>query len=390
MEKRPVKLCVITTVPITVQVFLLDQLIYLADNGFIITIVCDDDPDFNIEWPHELEYYPVSMKRNINLIGTMVSFIKLLRFLKKRRFDMVQYTTPKASFLSAIASRMAGIPIRIYCQWGMRYVGLNGVPRKIFKQIEKITCYFSTNIIPDSFGNLSCAIEDGIFPAAKGSVIGKGSANGVNLQKFDIERKAEWRKKTRHDLDISDEAFMFGFVGRITRDKGIGELVKAFNLLHFNNKNTCLLLVGPRDKENGLETEIIELLDRGEGIYELGYQNNPNVFIAACDIIVLPSYREGFGVVAIEAQALGIPVITTDIPGPREAIVPGKTGVLVPPGDSYKLQMAMYDLMTNNFLLKSMGQQGFDYVRENFEQSMFWSKVLEHRRSLADKQPVKY
>ena len=385
MNNKAVNLCVITTVPFTMQVFFLDQLVYLSANGFKITVVCDNDPGFNLECPPELEYVPVAMTRDISVLGTIKSFIKLLMLFKNKHFDMVQYTTPKAALLSSVAARIAGVPVRVYCQWGMRYVGMSGLPRRIFRFIEKITCYFSTDIVPDSFGNLSCALDEDIFPAQKGSVVHKGSANGVNLQKFDINQKTVWCKKIRNELGISNNAFVYGFVGRITRDKGISELMKAFQRLYDESPDIYLVMVGPKDENHGLDISVLNLLDQHENIKKVGFQKNPNEYMAACDVMVLPSYREGFGMVAIESQALGVPVIATDIPGPREAVVDGRTGVIIIKGEVEQLYQSMLNFKNNPALVKQMGHEGYSFVKANFEQEDFWRHMLEHRLELLRK-----
>jgi len=383
-----IKLCAVTTVPFTIQVFLLDQLAYLASQGFEVTVVCDDDPDFKMEWPPELEYFPVTMKRDMDFRGTVKAFFQILKCFKARRFDMVQYTTPKASLLSAVASCLAGVPVRVYCQWGMRYVGMKGFRKWAFKQIEKLTCRCSTDIVPDSFGNLACAIDEGVFPADKGSVVARGSANGVNLARFSVEHRNEWREKIRFNLGIAEETFVFGYVGRITRDKGIAELVEAFYALKKEESNLALVLVGPRDENHALDERIICLLDNDPDIYELGYQKDPNEYMSAFDLMVLPSYREGFGLAAIEGQALGIPVVTTDIPGPREAVLDGQTGLLVPPGQIAPLKKAMAELYADAEQRQIMGKQAVKFVQANFEQGSFWQKVLEHRLDLLRKHGV--
>lgn len=382
MSSEPVKICVITTVSITLQAFLLEQLVYLSQNGFDVTVVCEYDPIFVRDCPPELKYIPVHMTRRIGWWSTLTGWWKLFWLFKREKFRMIQYSTPKAALISSLAGFIAGIPVRLYCQWGIYYVGINGLMQKVFKLIEKLTCFCSTDIAPDSNGNLEFAIGEGLFQRSKGGVVYNGSANGVNLNKFDIAQKKIWCNDIRTELNLNKDSFVYGFVGRITRDKGLNELVNVFQRLAQNDSEIFLILIGMEEEKHGLNLTVIEAIHHHPQIITLGRKTNPQEYIAAMDVVVLPSYREGFGIVAIEAQAMGVPVITTDIPGPRDAIINRETGMLIPAADEESLMVAMHKLKNNQDLLKSMGDKGILFVRENFEQGIFWEKVLEHRMSL--------
>ena len=382
MSSKPVKICVITTVLITLQAFLLEQLVYLSQNGFDVTVVCEYDPIFVRDCPLELKYIPVHMTRKIGWWSTLVGWWELYRLFKREKFRMIQYSTPKAALISSLAGFVAGIPIRLYCQWGIYYVGSGSLMRKAFKSVEKFTCFFSTDIAPDSNGNLEFAISEGLYPPKKGSVIYNGSANGVNLKKFDVAKKMIWRNRIKTELNLNESSFVYGFVGRITKDKGINELINVFQRLAQNDSGLFLVLVGMEEEKHKLDLAVIEAMHHHPQIITLGKKTNPQEYIAVMDVVVLPSYREGFGIVAIEAQAMGVPVITTDIPGPQDAIINGETGMLIPAADQESLMAAMHKLKNNQNLLKSMGDKGILFVRENFEQGVFWEKVLEHRMSL--------
>ena len=382
MGSEPVKLCVITTVSLTLRVFLLEQLVYLSQNGFDVTVVCEYDPIFMRDCPPELKYIPVHMTRKIGWWSTLVGWWKLYRLFKREKFRMIQYSTPKAALISSLAGLLASIPVRLYCQWGIYYVGVNGLMQKVFKLIEKFTCFCSTDVAPDSNGNLEFAIDEGLYPRKKGSVIYNGSANGVNLNKFDIAKKIIWRNNIRAEFSLNEGSFVYGFVGRITKDKGINELINVFQRLNQNNSGTFLILIGMEEEAHGLNSTVVEAIHNHPQIIILGWKANVQEYMAAMDVMVLPSYREGFGVVAIEAQALGVPVITTDIPGPRDAIINGKTGILIPAADEESLMKAMQKLRNSQNLRKYMSDNALLFIRENFEQEMFWEKVLEHRMSL--------
>lgn len=386
MNMGPARICVITTVSITLKTFLIDQLVFLSRHGFEITVVCDHDPDFAASLPEEIAFVPISMTRGWGLFSTIKGLCKLRNLFKIKDFDLIQYSTPKAAFISSLAGWMASIPVRLYCQWGIRYVGFSGLKRAFFKGLEKITCSCSTHIAPDSNGNLEFGIKEGLYPVQKGSLVHRGSANGVNLNRFDISQKITWRRHIRAELGILEDAFVYGFVGRLTRDKGLNDLIPAFSSMDDPDQLISLLLVGPEEDNHGLQDGIINEIKNNSHIYPLGHKDNPQEYIAAMDVMVLPSYREGFGVAAIEAQAMGVPVVTTDIPGPSEAILNGKTGILVPPGDFSSLKQAMEKLRYEPDLLRELGDNAYQYASQYFEQTQFWEKVLEHRRKLLGRQ----
>jgi glycosyltransferase involved in cell wall biosynthesis len=382
MGSESLNVCVITTVSLTLKTFLIDQLVFLSKHGFSVSVVCDDDSDFARICPSELKYIPVRMTREFGVVTTLRGIWTLYRLFENQKYDMIQYATPKASFISSLAGRMASVPVRLYCQWGIRYIGSSGLPRILLKFLEKLTCYFSTNIAPDSRGNLDFAVAEKLYPPEKASVVFKGSANGVNLDKFDISLKEEWRKRVRMELGIDQKCFIFGFVGRITKDKGCKELITGFLNLDAEDDNLALLLVGEVEEDHKLPANIIQVINNHPRIYRVGHKDNPQDYIAAMDVMVLPSYREGFGAVAIEAQAMGVPVISTDIPGPREAIVNGRTGLLVSVANVESLTAAMKRLRNDQDLMLFFGNNALEFVKENFEQKKFWQRVLEHRRNL--------
>lgn len=377
-----IKICVVTTVPLTIKSFLLEQLKYLSRHGFRITVVCDEDSELSALCSPELVYIPVRMSRDARIWGTIISFIHLFKVLRNGDFQMVQYATPKAALLSSLAAFLAGIRIRLYSQWGIRYVGLNGINRRLFKLLEKTTCRLSTHICPDSFGNLAFAIDEGLYPASKGGVVFKGSANGVDMKRFDISCRDSWREIIRSELNIPGDAFVYGFVGRINRDKGVSELLEAYSKIIENESDTYLIMIGPMDADSDLDVFFRETVKSQPSVIWLGPRNDPEKCLAAMDLVVLPTYREGFGIVAIEAQAMGVPVLTTDVPGPREAVLDGSTGILIPPRDSERLFYAMKEMKKDKVNLELMGKKGFDYVKENFNQEVFWEKTLVHRRKI--------
>ena len=229
------KICFITTVHGTLRSFVLKTAEYLHNNtDWKISFICSYDKEFASALPEYIDYIPVKMERGLSPSGIKALF-ELIKIFKREKFDVIQYSTPNASLYASIAGCIAKIPVRLYCQWGMVFVGFEGLKRKFFKTIEKLVCSLSTCIEPDSKSNLAFSIEQKLYPKEKGRVIGNGSACGVNLEKFDVSQKEIYRKEIRKQYQLTDNDFVFGFVGRITRDKGINELFSAFKNIVSNN-----------------------------------------------------------------------------------------------------------------------------------------------------------
>lgn len=378
------KICFITTVSITIKTFILETAKYLHENDqYEITFICDYDEDFRDDLPDFITYIPVRMNRGIDLRGFKAVF-EMYRIFKKHKFDIVQYSTPNASFYAAIASKFANIPVRLYCQWGIAYVGFKGIKRKIFKSIEKTVCKYSTFIEPDSFGNLYFSQNEGLYSTNKSSVVWNGSASGIDLTKFDILQKNIWRKEIRSKYIINDDTFVVGFVGRITGDKGINELFEAYKKFIAIKQNSRLILIGNTEKSESVNEKLYEWSLNEEKIIYCGTTSEVEKYLSAMDVFVLPSYREGFGSVVIEAEAMGVPVIVTDIPGPTDAMVKGKTGIVIKKADVTSLIDALIFLHENKDVAFKLGNEGNLFVTHNFESEKLKKYILEDRNKLLE------
>lgn len=376
------KICLISTVPMTVRSFLIPIARYYRQNtDWDISILCDYAPNLDQEMPEGVRYIPVSMRRGIDWSGPGV-MLKMLKVFKHEKFDMVQYCTPNASMYASTAARIAKIPVRLYCQWGMVYVSMKGLKRRIFKQIEKTTCHNSTWVEPDSFGNLEFSHQEGLYPDKKGSVVWNGSTGGIDLVRYDVTQKAAWREEIRNKHGIPQDALAFGFVGRITGDKGINELYMAFQKLLQTHPDAYLMMIGGAENEKTIRQELSQWANSEPHVVFCGSTNEIEKYFAALDVHVLPSYREGFGSVIIEAEAMEVPVIVTAIPGPLEAMCPGKTGLTVQKQDVDSLLDAMVTLHDDAQLRKSLGKTGRQYVAERFEINEFYARTLADRKWL--------
>lgn len=381
-ENIMIKVCYVTTISATLNAFVLESAKYIHENtGWDITFVCSDNEEFRKKLPDYIHYFPIKMERGVSLGGVKALF-SLIKLFRKQKFDLVQYSTPNAACYASLAAKIVGIPVRLYCQWGIAYVGFEGFKRKVFKTIEKIVCRCSTMIEPDSNSNLNFSISEGLYPASKGRVIWNGSASGVNLQKFDISKKDEYRKNIRKKLGIPSDIFVYGFIGRINRDKGINELFSAMKSILSKNINVYLILVGNPEITKYVDNDLYEWAQKDPHVIFCGYTSVVEQYVAAMDCYVLPSYREGFGLAVVEAEAMGVPVVVTDIPGPIDAMVDEQSGLIVPKKNVDSLESAMLRLYIHPEMRMQMGEFGCRYAKENFEQKQLFDCILSDRKKL--------
>ena len=373
------KICFITTIPLTLNTFVLNTAKYIRENtDWGVSFICSDENDFGSSFPKYIHYFPIQMERGISIAGVK-AMLEMKKVFKREKFDLIQYSTPNASLYASMAGRLAHVPVRLYCQWGMAFVGFQGLKRKIFQMEEKYVCHLSTHIEPDSNSNLRFAHEIGLYPKSKGYVIWNGSACGVNLTKFDISNKEEYRKDIREQLDIPEDAFVYGFVGRITRDKGVNELLEAYKKL---NDDSYLIMVGPSEVDETINKELYTWASKNEKIKFTGYTTVVEQYLSAMDCYILPSYREGFGMGVVEAEAMGVPVIVTDIPGPTDAMIDNETGIVVQKADVESLYNAMISIREDKVRYFAMAGKAHDFAVNNFEQKQLFNYILEDRKKL--------
>lgn len=377
--KREKKICFVLTHAATVRVFFIPQLQYLAEAGFDVTVVCSKDKTLQEDIGNKIRCKFIGIPRGISFCGSVKSTWNLYRYFKQQKFDLIQYSTPNAAFYASIASRLAGCQIRNYHLMGLRYLGMSGVGRLIFKIIEKLTCQNSTSIECVSNSNLQLGIQEGLFDEKKATVVWNGSTGGVDLSRFDYSRRVEWRNQVRRELGYHEDDFIFGFVGRITRDKGINEIFQAFS--ECGNK-AKLLLIGAAEGMDTLNQELLQKVRKNPNVQFHDKVSDIERYYAAIDILLLPSYREGFGNVIIEAAAVGTPAIISDIPGPIDAVKNGKTAYVVPAKDVPSLAEAMKKCMACSSSLIPM--ECVEFAAQRFDSMKLCKKIYDRKRALID------
>lgn len=380
------KVCLICTVTEIGGGFLAPMADYFKRHtDWEVSLMCSlNHPEFKEQIPEGVRFIEMPMERGFKLDGFGACW-KMYRLFKKEKFDMIQYCTPNAAMYAALAGKLAGVKVRLYCQWGLYFVSFQkGFKRWLFKTFEKIVCTLSTHVQPDSFGNLELCHELKLYPENKGSVVWNGSTCGIDLKKFDIDQKTNWRRQIREKWNVPEDALLFGFVGRINGDKGINELLSAFEQLARKYENIYLMLVGRLEKHKTVNMELYHRMENHPRVRFCGYQSQAQKYFSAMDCYVLPSYREGFGTSVIEAEAMELPVIATDIPGPREAMCDGQTGIMVQPRDTQSLLQGMERMINQPELRQRLGSAGRTYVRDRFEINRFLQATLEDRQKLLE------
>lgn len=378
----PKKICICTTLWSSINNWIVPFLNEYNQRGVEVTIICNMDDAFENKLKEQFPFvhtHRINFPRGMNVLGSIKSTLALYKFLKRGKFDLVQYSTPNASMYGAIASRMARVPARLYCQWGMVYVTMSGLKRKVFETIERMVCRFSTHVQPDSYGNLNFCREQGLYDDKKSCVIWNGSAKGLDLTAFDISKKSLYAEEIKAKYNIPTDVPVVGFVGRLGREKGCHELLKAFQNVKKEFPSAKLLFVGPIEKKETMDSEILDYFENCDDVIKTDRVSNVEKYTSAMDVYVLPSYREGFGMGVVEASAMGVPVVVTQYPGPSSAMEEGVSGYSVPVKDVELLTKYILDFLRNPEEAERIGKQGRKWVEERFDQRIFIEKYMENR-----------
>lgn len=345
------------TIGTSLNTFCEGLLTELTEDGYEVLALSSPDADLDeLSKRERVRTIGVHMERRISPWKDLVSLMKIIRALKKEKPDMVHSMTPKAGLLCMMAARWCGVPVRIHTFTGLVWPTATGLSRQILMMTDKITCACATHIIPEGEGVKTDLLRSITHKPMK--VLGYGNVKGVDLD--------YWKRTTKK---VEELPFTFVFVGRIVRDKGMNELVAAFVRLHKECTDTRLLLVGGfEDDIDPVAPEIKHLIESSDGIEAVGEQKDVRPFYEQSDVLVFPSYREGFPNVVIEAGAMDLPSIVTDINGSREIVENGKNGVIVPPRDEQALFDVMKWMIEHSEERKAMADNARRMVANRYEQ----------------------
>ena len=361
------RLFIVTTIPRSFS-FFESQIRYWA-NSFDVCMLSSEKEELKFKAEKEgVKYKYLPMKREISILRDSFSLILFIIYFICMRPYIVHGNTPKASMLSMLAAWLTCRPVRIYMCHGLRYETATGMLLKVLKVMEWISCHCATHVIGVSQGVVDKLVADGLCPKHKIKVVGFGTAGGINVERFSRDAIVE-SPNVRLELNIPENSFVFCFVGRIVKDKGIDELVAAFDKLSQCTNHIYLLLIGSEEGETDSISSLTKDTIKTNGcILSLGRQDDVRPFIAASNALVLPSYREGVGQVILEANALDVPCIATDIIGPRDVIEPMINGELVKPRSVDALFEKMRDWTEHPDKVADMAKLSRAFVEARYEQ----------------------
>lgn len=370
----------ITTIASTMEGFVLESMKYMQQKGWDVTLMCNTNQHLIDRIPEGMHYVHVPMERSFSLGKAIKCTRQLVKEFRKRKPAMVQYGTTHAALFGSIAAWLTRVPIRIHLQWGIYNYDEMGFVGKFYWFVEWLTCKLSTDIRPVSHKNLQVALDEHLFKPGKGKVLGQGGTIGVDLTKYPLTEKETLRQQIRQKYGISESSYVYGFIGRISKDKGNNELLKAFSKVVDND--VVLLLLGPN--EGTVDKTLQKWADESSKVIFAGRIEHDDIpkHLAVMDVLVHPTYREGFGMVLQEAMAMEVPVITTDIPGPSEVIEEGVSGVLVPSHDAEALYAAMLEFYKNKEKYAQFGKNGRIRAEKCFDRPVMIENIYQDKEEL--------
>lgn len=372
------KICLVTTSPLIVNFFLVPYLRHLREIGEV-HLALDTSGNVPLKETSGAITYSIPIRRQIAPWHDLLTLIQLTRHFARNQFDIVHSFGPKAGLLTALAGWLARIPVRLHTFTGQVWITRKGVMRGILRAADKIVATLNTHILADSPSQRDILVEEGVVRSEKCKVLASGSVNGVDTSRFRPDPAV--RGELRAVLGIPLNAVAFLFLGRLIQDKGVLDLARAFDSARL--ESGYLVFVGP--DEDGLQHGIERLCGSGRPRLRFaGYTPAPERYLAAADVLCLPSYREGFGSTIIEGAAAGIPALGSRIYGITDAIVDGRTGLLHAPGAIEEIAAGLRRLANDDALRSALGNAARQRALSEFTQDRVMSAVLAFYRGLLD------
>jgi glycosyltransferase involved in cell wall biosynthesis len=336
-----------------------------------------------VEEREQVKTHIIEMQRQISPLRDLVSLYKLYIYFKKEKPDIIHSITPKAGLLSMLAAKLAGVPIRIHTFTGLVFPSKSGLMQRLLINMDRLLCSFATHIYPEGNGVKQDLISYKITNKPL-NVLANGNVNGIDTAYFNRDTISfEQQQQLRKTLDIKPSDFVFIFVGRLVSDKGINEIVSAFKQIQPLFSKAKLLMVGGIETElDALLPETLNEIEYNKSIITTGYQDDVRPFFAISNVLVFPSYREGFPNVVLQAGAMELASIVSDINGCNEIIMKGENGIIVPPKNETALKTAMIKLMEDEILWAHLKQNARVNIVAKYEQSLVWKAILEEYKNL--------
>lgn len=386
---KAIKIVRITTVPLSLQKLIAGQMGFMASRGFEVIMVSSDFEDkHTLEDKERAKFIPIHMTRKISPIQDLAALYRLFTLLKSLKPAIVHTHTPKAGLIGMLASKLAGVPIRLHTVAGLPLMEAKGLKRLILEQVEKLTYACATKVYPNSTNLKEFIISSNFTRLNKVRVIGNGSSNGIDTGFFkrtpEIEALAQslcvkWK--------LTNDNFIYVLVGRLVKDKGVEELVSAFDTLSKAHPAIRLILVGPEEAElDPLSPNCLEIIKSNQAIISVGYQDDVKPYLALSNVLTFPSYREGFPNVPMQAGCFDLPSIVTNINGCNEIIVEGENGLIIPVKNVNALKDAMEKIYIDKELYGNMVKKARRLIVDRYEQQAVWDLILhEYKGHLKNK-----
>ena len=377
------KLLRITTVPISLKILLKDQLRFMGREFEVIGVSSAGKELQDVEKDEEIQTIVLEMSREITPLKDMLSLIKMIMLLLKERPQIVHTHTPKAGIVGMVAAWICRVPYRLHTVAGLPVMEAVGKKRELLLFIEKLTYACATKIYPNSNGLEEYILQNTLTTQKKLKVIGYGSSNGIDTDYFSkSEEVLQVSQNIERDLALKDK-FTFCFVGRVVKDKGIDELLYAFNALTKEYADIALLIVGGfEEKLDPIAQESQEILQTNSSIYHVGFVNDIRPYLAMSDLFVLPTYREGFPNVVLQASAMGLASIVTNINGCNEIIKNEYNGLLVEPKDKEALLSAMKVFLHNRDLATTLSVNSRSDIMQKYDRKVFYNYLLDEYKDI--------
>lgn len=388
MERQKPLLVRITTVPISLRLLLKGQMRFMKEQGFEVVMISSNGKDADVlEELEGCEMITLPMERSVSPFKDLRSLFRLIRIFRNLQPDIVHTHTPKAGFLGMMAACITGVPIRLHTVAGLPWMESRGLAFFILKQIERLTALCAHRLYPNSAGLRQFLVDQKVGAPRKMKLLGNGSSNGIDCDYF--SRAAVTAidvTRLKREAHLEREGWVWVFVGRLVREKGLCELFHAFDRLSLQYPEDQLWLVGEEEpSRDPLPEAERNWMKMHLGVRRFGFQQDVRPYLAAAEVLVFPSYREGFPNVPLQAGAMECAMILSDINGCNEIVRNGENGLLVPPKEEDKLFQAMLDLRKDPPLRLRMASNSLRFIREQFDQKTIWNLILAEYHSFLEK-----
>lgn len=374
------KIIRVATVPLSLNILLRNQFKFLRKYYHVVAISSPGEDLFEVGTRENVDIKGIEIKRKISIINDITALYKLYVYFRKEKPLIVHSITPKAGLLSMMAAKLAGIPIRMHTFTGLIFPTSTGAMKHLLIWMDRLLCYCATNIYPEGQGVRNDLVKYNITKKPL-KILANGNVNGIDLTFFDPSIFSEEDKLSlKEKLAILPHNFVFIFIGRLVKDKGINELIHAFKKL--SSSKAKLLLVGSLEPDHGLEDDTLHEIKNNPDIISVGFQKDVRLFLAISDALVFPSYREGFPNVVMQAGAMGLPSIVTDINGSNEIIIHNENGIIIPPKNDLFLYESMVMVSKDLALREKLKRNARQMIADRYQQSVVLNALLEEYKNL--------